>query len=285
MIHRVSFAGVTAIVVTLSLHQATSIFTTRPSMARRSPIMSKTVPQKETQAKALEIWEQAISAKGGRELLYSVYNLAVSSQTAYLTQTGKRNQVRREYLFVLPNKYWSYEDYGSDVFGARMHMLNYETKMQYVGSPGHPETILEPIRGTKRNKDINYLEIALLLETKWQKPIPVKASTAVIGTKRVNVVKTTINGRRVDFAFDRETHLPIRISFYNTINNKTYINVQRFSDYIEAGGIKVPRMVRFDDGTEEERVIQFNVEYDPSIFVKPPAPGLGAKAWGAKGSQ
>lgn len=282
MNHFTGFVGITAISVTLCVHQAISDFTTQRAMAPRSPTMNKTVPQKETQAKALKLWEQAISAKGGRELLYSVHNLAVSSEAAYLTQTGKRNQVRREYLFVLPNKYWSYEDYGSDVFGTRMRMLNYETRMQYVGSPGHPDTILEPIKGATRDKDINYLEIALLLETKWQKPIPVKASTAMIGAKKVDVVETTINGRRVDFAIDRDTHLPTRISFYNTINNKTYINVQRFSNYIDVNGIRVPQRVKFEDGTEEKSIIQFNVEYDPNIFVKPPRAGLGQKAWQPK---
>ncbi len=112
----------------------------------------------------MELWEGAISAKGGRALLYSVNNLAVSSEAGYLTKMRKRNQVRREYLLVLPDKYWSYEDYGSDVFGTRMRMLNYETRMQYVGSPGHQDTILEPIKAATR--DINYLEIAAMLETK-----------------------------------------------------------------------------------------------------------------------
>jgi len=122
--------------------------------------MSRAVLQNQTQAKAKALWERAIVAKGGRERLHSIYNLVVSAETAYLTRTGRRNQVRREYLFVFPDKYWSYEDYGSDVFGTRMQMLNYETKMQYVGSPGHPETILEPIKGLKRNKDINYWRLA-----------------------------------------------------------------------------------------------------------------------------
>jgi len=244
--------------------------------------MSRAVLQNQTQAKAKALWERAIVAKGGRERLHSIYNLVVSTETAYLTRTGRRNQVRREYLFVFPDKYWSYEDYGSDVFGTRMQMLNYETKMQYVGSPGHPETILEPIKGLKRNKDINYLEIGLLLETKWQQPIAIKASTGLIGSKRVDVVETRINGRRVDFALDREMHLPIRISFYNAINNKTYIDVQQFSDYVEVAGIRVPQRSKFEDGTEQKSVIQFNVEYNPAIFVKPPALGLGQKAWQPK---
>jgi hypothetical protein len=281
MNYLISIAGLTAFIVTLCFYQGTSMFFTKRSIAPASATMNKVGFKKQTQAKALELWEQAISAKGGRERLYSVYSLAVSTQTAYLTQTGKRNQVRREYLFVLPNKYWSYEDYGSDIFGTRMHMLNYETNMQYVGSQGHPETILEPITGVKRNKDINYLEIALLLETKWQKPIPLKPRTALIGRKRVDVVQTAINGRRVDFALDRATHLPMRITFYNTVNNKVYADVQELSDYTEVDGIKVPQRLKFDDGTEGTSIVHFNVEYDPDIFLKPPPSGSGPKAWQA----
>lgn len=71
-----------------------------------------------------------------------------------------------------------------------------------------------------------------------------KASTSTIGGKKVDAVETTINGRRVDFAIDRQTHLPIRISFYNTINNEAYIDVQQFSDYIDVNGIKVPQIVK-----------------------------------------
>ena len=279
MHHLTGLAGFIAIGVLLCLDQAIPDFT-QSALVLRSPTMNRTVPQNHTQAKAEKLWERAISAKGGRELLYSVNNLVVSSEAGYLTKMRKRNQVRREYLFVLPDKYWSYKDYGSDVFGTRMRMLNYETRMQYVGSPGHPDTILEPIKAATR--DINYLEIAVMLETKWQKPIPIKATTATIGAKKVDVVETTLNGRRVDFAIDRETHLPIRISFYNTINNKTYINVQRFSDYIDVNGIKVPQRVKFEDGTEGKYMIRFNVEYEPDIFVKPPRLGLGQKAWQPK---
>lgn len=61
-------------------------------------------------------------------------------------------------------------------------MLNYETTMQYVGSPGHPDTILEPIKAATR--DINYLEIAVMLETKWQKPIPTKQARLRLEAKR-----------------------------------------------------------------------------------------------------
>ncbi len=98
-------------------------------------------------------------------------------------------------------------------------------------------------------------------------------------------MRTTINDRRVDFTFDRETHLPVRISFFKTIDKKTYIDVQHFSDYVEVGGIKVPQSVKLGDGSEERSVVQFNVDYDPDIFVRPPPPGLGEKAWQPKGSK
>src|SRR5207253_4669645 len=86
-----------------------------------------------------------------------------------------------------------------------------------------------------------------------------------------------IQGRRVDFAFDQQTHLPVQVSFYNIgSDNKTYVNVQRFSDYVEVDGIKVPQNMYSEGipefrGTVDRVVIKFNVDYDPKIFVKPPA--------------
>jgi hypothetical protein len=236
----------------------------------RSATVSRMAKQDKSRAEAVRLWEQAIAAKGGRERLYAVNNILISSRQRYTTHKGRQNEVRGETLYVLPNKYWFYDDYGSDVFGIDMHMYNYDTGQQYVGVPGDAETRLEAIdKKTKRTK-LDSGQLVLLLETKSLRPIPLTAKTERIGLKKVDIVQTDVNGTRVDFAFDQKTHLPIEVRFYDVIDSKTYIEVQRLSDYIEVNGIKVPQTIKLDDGSVDRSVIQFNVAYNEGIFAKPP---------------
>lgn len=232
----------------------------------------------ETKQGAEQIWEQTIAAKGGRGRLYAVRNMLISSRAEYATHLFKKNQNRREELFVFPNKYWFWDDYRPDVFGLTMEMYNYDSRMSYAITQDdlHPP---EPITDTHRNKALRNVQLAYLLETKWLKPALVKASTGRIGLRAVDIVQTTVEGERVDFAFDRETHLPVRVSYYNIVDSKTYIDVQSFSDYTEIDGIKVPLTHKYDDGTEDKSTIRFNVEYNEDIFIKPPPIEAGPEAW------
>jgi hypothetical protein len=259
----------------------TGVGLSRRSSAAHLFALTTSKAQDKPQAEARRIWEEAIVAKGGRERLYSVRNVLISSHQGYVTHKGKGNQVHREALYALPNKYWFYDDYGSDVFGIGMHMYNFDTGVQYVGAPGDPETRLEPINKTTERTKLDSGQITLLLETEWLRPIPVRAKTERIGLKKVDVVETSIKGARVDFAFDQKTHLPIQVRFYDVVNNKTYIDVQRFSDYVEVNGIKVPQIIKLDDGTVDKSVIKFNVAYDEEIFIKPPTTA-NPEAWRPK---
>ena len=56
----------------------------------------------------------------------------------------------------------------------------------------------------------------------------------------------------------------------------------RLSDYVEISGIKVPQTVTYHDGTKYKQSYQFNVEYDPEIFVKPLPLEAGPEAWRSK---
>jgi hypothetical protein len=230
--------------------------------------MKITISSKQSEAE--ELWEKAITAKGGRDRLYSVRNMAISARADYAMRTGKKNQVRREELFVLPNKYWMYEDYSPDVFGTRMDMWDYGAGLHYSGPPGSPETKLESLDEKKRNKALDNGQIFLLMETQWLKPVPTRATKDRIRGTDVDIIQTVVNGRRVDFAMDRKTHLPIRLSFHDVVNNKTYINKIFLAHYVDTEGIKVPTRVTLEDGSVEESTIRFNVDYDPNLFLRPP---------------
>lgn len=277
-------SGLPALIVVLcSAYQSTGFCRNRSVEVTRVTRNTADV-QRKTQTEAAGLWEQAIEAKGGRERLYSIYNMVVSAHQDYTTHKGRKNRVRREALYVFPNKYWFYDDYGPDVFGIGMHMYNYDTGMQYVGGPGDPQTRLEPINKTTERTRHEGGPITLLLETRWLKPIPLKARAERIGLKKVDVVQTDINGTRVDFALDRKTHLPIEVRFYDVVDNKTYIDVQRLSDYTEVSAIKVPQTVKLSDGTLDKSVIQFNVKYNEDIFTNPPT-RIDPETWRPKNKE
>jgi hypothetical protein len=234
------------------------------------------------QEEAVRVWEQAIAAKGGRERLHTVSNMVISTRGNYSSRLLKKGRVRREEVLVLPNKYWFLDDYRPDVFGLTISMYNYDTNMKYVISEGDPHHRLESIPESRRNRALRNNQLSFLLETKWLEPTPIKATTGRIGLRSVDIVQTTVNGERVDFAFERKTHLPIRVSYYNIVKGQTSVNVFNFSDYIEVSGIKVPQRFEYDDGSEYKATFQFNVEYNEDIFVKPPSISAGSAAWKKK---
>src|SRR2546421_307694 len=100
-----SFAAFVTIIVTLCLQPAVASFTIKSSAASQPRVIDRTVTQKEMQEDVVRLWEQAITAKGGRARLYAVRNMVISGRADYITHKGRKNQVRREDLFVFPNKY------------------------------------------------------------------------------------------------------------------------------------------------------------------------------------
>jgi hypothetical protein len=229
---------------------------------------------------AERIWEQAIAAKGGREALHGVRNFVISARGEYRTRTFKKNQVRQEVLYVLPDKFWSWTDYRPDVFGLRIQMYNYERSTKYTISEGEPNSQLEPIdEMDRKTRDVLWSLLPYLPETKWLKPVLVGATAGRVGRQTVDILETTVNGKRVDFAFDRTTHLPIRVSYYSTGTNKTYVTTIDLADYVEVGGIKLAQTVRFEDGNHDKTSYQLNVGYKEDIFTKPTRIENGPEAW------
>jgi hypothetical protein len=244
--------------------------------------MERHYPEQD-RTEAERLWEQAIAAKGGRERLHSVRNMVISARAEYRTSTFKKNQIRQEGLYVLPNKVWSWNDLRPDVFGLRVTMYNHDTKMKYIISEGEPHHLPEPItEKDKKNRELLTSLLPELLETEWSKPVLVSSSIGRIGLRTVNIVQTTVGDKRVDFALDQKTHLPVRVSYYDVINGKTYITALELSDYVEISGIKVPQKVKYDDGTEYKQTYQFNVRYNEDIFIHPTTIEAGPEAWKSK---
>ncbi|HZE71870.1 MAG TPA: hypothetical protein VE135_20365 [Pyrinomonadaceae bacterium] len=225
------------------------------------------------------LWDQAIAAKGGRERLDAVRNLIISSGAKYRTSAFKENHIRQEMLYALPNKFWTWNDLRPDVFGLRIEMYNYDTNVKYVITDGEPNHQPEPITDNKRKELFLNSLLPVLPESKWLKPVLVKASIGSRGLRPVDVVQTTVNGKRVDFALDPKTHLLVTVSYYDVVSDKTYVTSLALSNYVEISGIKVPQTIKYDDGTEYNQSYQFNVEYNQDLFIKPPSIEAGPEAW------
>jgi hypothetical protein len=222
---------------------------------------------------ATQLWAQALAAKGGRERLHAVRSIAVTARG------GDKTQVRTEELLVLPNKYWLWTDLRPAAFGLRVEMFNYDTNTHYLITPHAPHASPQPIKGQQRNESLRNTQLSFLLESRWLKPTPLQTRPGTVGARPVDIVQTDVAGARVDFALDRETHLPLAVSYYNVYNGRTFITTFEFSDYAEVDGIKVPRRIKFSDGTEAEINVRFNVAYDEAIFAQPPPLKAGPEAW------
>lgn len=159
-------------------------------------------------------------------------------------------------------------------------MYNYEMSTKYVISDGEPNRQLEPLDEVDRKtRDMLWALWPYLPETKWLKPVLVGVKAGMVGQQTVDIVETTVRGRRVGFAFDRKTHLPIRVSYYRTYKNKTYVTPIDLADYVEVGGIKLPQTVSYHDGTQGKQSYQLNVGYKDDIFTKPTRIEAGPEAW------
>lgn len=250
-----------------------------PNMAQ---VVNSTDRNASTQREAGRLWEQLIAAKGGRERLYAVHNIVISSRGQY-NRGLKTNPLREEAIYVFPNKVWSWRDYRPDVFGLVVKMINYDSNMEYIITPDAPHAPPMPITDRQNRYSLMFDLLEYLPETKWLKPVPVKASKARIGLRTMDVVQTRVGGKRVDFALDSTTHLPVKVSFYDSLNsNANLFQTVNLSDYTEVNGIKIPQRLESRDGSTDNVRVQFNVAYDESIFVTLSPIAAGAEAWKPK---
>ena len=245
--------------------------------------------KKDNKKEADRVWELAVEAKGGREKLYAVSNMIVSSSANKI----KFDQVKSHTLnfTVFPDKEWEWDDNRPSVFGLRMTMYNWKTGMKYiVQSDGDPkEWGLEQIEPEKlkslRNENgvVKWAGLALyILETKWWQPTPISLETGKINNQKVDIVQTILFGKRVDFFFDQNTHLPARIRFFNHLSTRRIIdaNTIEISEYIDVSGIKMPTKIIENDGSIYSLNYKFNVDYNEEIFERPPLPVENAvDAW------
>ena len=259
--------------------------------------------------RAKELWEQAIAAKGGREQLYQVQNLVVTSKTKYGNGTKTFHGYRTVGLYVLPDKWWKWYDDSPGGFGRHTITFNFtdEVGWELQGTPDDLKPIPpdEAVTVTKRTPTSDKLSLddkqhpneifsryasfredywqnqfIYLMETKWRQPILTGARMERDGSKQFDVIEATWGRERIEFYLDRKTHLPAKVVFrirYESLKSD-HVIVFSLGDYVEVNGLKLPgKVARGKD--KNETTYQLNVDYDEGLFTRPPAITDGPDAW------
>lgn len=230
--------------------------------------------------KAEQLWEQAIAAKGGRERLRGVGNIAISARVKGRKNLVTPAELRYEELYVFPNKGWQWVDETAiSPLGLKVEWFDIERGLKYLTYPNDPESPRKLKTYPRERHFLFETQLVYLMETKWLKPVPLKTWAARIGFKKVDVVQTNTNRERVDFYLDRESHLPVKLVRHYTVEDERTIEaVFRLEDYADVSGIQMPQTV-VDDGVKQRVDIQLNVQYDVKIFERPPMIEMGPEGW------
>jgi hypothetical protein len=242
-----------------------------------------------TEARAKELWELAIEAKGGPNRLHEVQNL--------LRARGKDHRTIE--LFVYPNKYWFWADDRPSPLGLSVGLADldwgvareYNTKVQ--GEMVHSDEQKQVHLRAGRYQLLK-CQLMLLMETAWVQPIPYAAGEEVFNGNLLDVVYARAGEWKVSYLLDRATHLPVAFRRHLSTGSpgpsggvgksaNEYLATTEFSDYSQVGGIWLPLRIKYDPKTPFiEHSYAINVEYDQTLFDRPPSIEAGPDAWRPK---
>lgn len=231
-------------------------------------------PQSTEQAKAL--WEQAIVAKGGREQLYKVNSLSISYQETVRNFLGiavHRGQVETFYLF--PDRMWSWDDGLPPPFHLTVGVLDLARNLRCTMYEGAKTPVCGPAKQvtSSGNEGLNQAQYLYLMETRWVKPVPLNVTKDSVGSKKVDLLHTRFENKRIDYFLDLKTHLPLRVAVFYGVSDRPTLTVD-FSEYVNVDGIQMPSKQK------KGRInFEINPPYDESIFTRPPSIEAGPKAW------
>ena len=232
--------------------------------------------REDSQMRARELWNQAVTAKGGRKRLRRIASLYVTANLG--------DGFREDTFCVFPDyrfeyTYWpSRERTDLEVANARLGTTWWQVD-------GLPARVLRP------DDDDAYLmllpQILYLTTTKEMDPTPLRSRKAWLGVKRVDVVEVDAKGWRVDYYLDPKTHLPVRVVLHLGPRARANGEMDQqvlLEDYAELDGVMMPHKASYSFTTSPQRKtehlnFEIDPQYDKGIFEHPPTPKMGPESW------
>lgn len=240
---------------------------------------------------AKRLWEQVVQAHGGRSKLESVSNLLVTS--------GYNSDNIQIEFYVFPQRYWDWhKDKGFHDF-MMVRTKNLDSGNLWVTGYSGIVTLerLSPAADDAEYREGWLIEAcAFLLETKWARPTPVRIRSERVGKERLDVIETVFDGFTtyktwgLDYYVDPES-LEIKHVAWKIGESQPW-HVYHFGPSVVVNGITVPSTfgvssasVKSDQWSKSPMIpisFQFNVDYNPQLFVVPPSVAAGPDAWKPK---
>ena len=247
--------------------------------------------------RAEELWEEAIRAKGGRERLHAVENLLISSSVDVRGKKGS-SITDTERLYVMPGRAWIFKHTPDHDVSLEATVINFgrglcTLTLAPVGRSGSVPG-LTPCVPTASVQYLVQEPVIYLMETRWVKPVPVRARAEGKGSKQIDIIETLVGQLRVDFYLHRKTRLPFKLvtdQFYGVPQLTVKMGLTVYLEKYEAvDGIQMPRLVTrqptviestledFPRDTESARY-KFNVSFDQAIFERPIPRNVKREDW------
>jgi hypothetical protein len=240
------------------------------------------VSTQETQARARELWAEAVAAKGGRERLHQISSL-------YIVRIQPGGD--RDYHFYAFPDYWFNYTYGGYREDTALTIRNGRRHVTWWLPPSGEPAI--PGKGSADDVSESIVaQFTYLMVTRWLEPKPLIERKERLGLKRVDVVEVDANGWLVDYYLDPKTHLPIKVVAPEgeiPRSKGERHKVVQFEDYVLINGVMMPRKVTHSwtsiPRKWQERVsYEINPPYDPQFFEHPPTARTLPESWRAKGA-
>jgi hypothetical protein len=240
------------------------------------------IEQAQNEKLAQRLWEQMISAKGGRERLRNVHTVLQRHLTRYRSLTFKDGKVRWDMLCGLPDRFWEWSDFR--LFGFNLDVWNFEEDVHYFrryhrGPPAGVLTYMDTAADNGRELVFRRrIQLVYLNETEWFKPKPIGVLKGKGIPRGVDAIQTMADGARVDFYLNRRTHLPSAIIDYHQgedRNDPSGGHRYVLSRYELVDGVRTPTVV--DGGRPFE--IVFNPAYREDTFTTAPFEEEGPEGW------
>lgn len=245
-----------------------------------------------------EVWEKVIAAKGGRGRLHAVKSVLVSVRRTGWWE-GKRGRWRGDTLYVFPNKMWYWDDEGPLPMGISVGMYNGDADAEWNQHEGYPVEKNGPPTRPQVKLDLIDFQIIYLLETKWLKPSLLSVREEKRGWSKVYVLRGAADPYEIDYVIDAKTFLPKEIILYREysgsipellrgrMKEKEIMTIPyKIHHYIEVQGVMMPGAISGYEWRGKNRpTYQFNVEYDPRLFDRPPSLADGPEGWRANKAQ